>query len=86
MLRLSQVMRDRFALKGRVKAASAHGRLTGMVLTAMPLCIALFLMFTSPQYLGLLLKDPLGKYLIIAVLAGQVAGYLTIQKIVNFEV
>jgi tight adherence protein B len=86
MLRLSQVMRERFALKGKVKAASAHGRLTGMVLSAMPICIAIFLMITSPQYLGLLLKDPMGKYLILGVLAGQVAGYLCIQKIVNFEV
>jgi len=86
MLRLAQVMRERSALKGKVQAASAHGRLTGMVLSAMPVCIALFLMITSPQYLGLLLKDPIGKYLILAVLAGQMAGYLCIRKIVNFEV
>jgi tight adherence protein B len=86
MLRLSQVMRERFALKGKVQAASAHGRLTGTVLSAMPICIALFLMITSPQYLGLLLKDPMGKYLILGVLAGQIAGYLCIRKIVQFEV
>jgi tight adherence protein B len=86
MLRLAQVMRDRASLKGKVKAASAHGRLTGTVLTAMPICIALFLSITSPQYLGLLLKDPMGKYLIFGVLAGQIAGYLTIRKIVSFEV
>jgi tight adherence protein B len=86
MLRLAQVMRERSALKGKVQAASAHGRLTGMVLSAMPICIALFLMITSPQYLGLLLKDPMGKYLILGVLAGQMAGYLCIRKIVNFEV
>jgi tight adherence protein B len=86
MLRLSQVMRERSTLKGKVQAASAHGRLTGTVLTAMPACIALFLMITSPQYLGLLLKDPLGKYLIVGVIAGQIAGYLCIRKIVAFEV
>jgi tight adherence protein B len=86
MLRLSQVMRERFGLKGKVQAASAHGRLTGTVLTAMPICVALFLMFTSPGYLGLLLKDPMGKYLVLAVIAGQIAGYLCIRKIVNFEV
>ena len=86
MLRLSQVMRDRSALKGKVQAASAHGRLTGTVLSAMPMCLALFLMSTSPQYLGLLLKDALGKYLILGALAGQLAGYLCIRKSVNFEV
>jgi tight adherence protein B len=86
MLRLSQVIRERFSLRGKVKATSAHGRLTGMVLTAMPVCIAIFLMITSPQYLGLLLKDPLGKYMILGVIAGQIAGYICIQKIVDFEV
>ena len=86
LLKLAQVIRERFALRGKVRAASAHGRMTGLVLTAMPAIMAIFLMLTSPEYLRLLLKDPLGKYLILGAATGQIAGYLCIRKIVAFEV
>ncbi len=86
MLKLSHVIRERFALRSKVRATSAHGRLTGLVLTAMPAGIAVFLMMTSPEYLSLLQRDPLGRYLILGALAGQVVGYICIRKIVDFEV
>jgi Flp pilus assembly protein TadB len=77
---------ERFAVRGKVRATRAHGRLTGYILTAMPLCIAIFLMLTSPEYLLPLRTDPLGKYLILGAIAGQIAGFLCIRKIVAFEV
>jgi tight adherence protein B len=86
MLKLAHIIRERFALRGKVRATSAHGRLTGLVLTAMPACIAIFLMVTSPQYLLVLQKDPLGKILIGGAIAGQIVGYICIRKIVDFEV
>ena len=86
MLRLSDLIRERFALRGRVRAASAHGRLTGLVLVAMPAVIAVVLMITSSDYLRILQRDPMGKYLIAGALAGQAAGYLCIRRIVSFEV
>ncbi len=43
-------------------------------------------MFTSPEYLKVLLRDPIGKYLILGALAGQVMGYICIRKMVDFEV
>ena len=86
LLRLSQVIRERFMLRGKVKAASAHGRMTGLVLTAMPLVVGMFMMMTSPDYLLLLKKDPMGRYMILGSLMGQVAGYICIRKITDFEV
>jgi tight adherence protein B len=86
LLKLARVIRERFALRGKVRAASAHGRMTGLVLTAMPAIMAIFLMLTSPQYLRLLARDPLGRYLILGAVAGQIAGYMCIRKIVDFEV
>ncbi len=86
ILKLSAVIRERFALRGKVRATSAQGRLTGLVLAAMPVCMAVFLTIVSPDYLGLLEKDPLGKYLILAAVAGQILGYIVIRRIVDFEV
>ena len=48
-------------------------------MSGMPLIMAIFLMLTSPQYLRLLQRDPLGKYLILGAAAGQIAGYLAFE-------
>jgi len=64
--RLAHVIRERFRLKGEVKAASAHGRLTAGVLTLMPILTGLSLLAVAPGYLQGMAKDPDGKYLILA--------------------
>lgn len=84
--KLAHVIRERFRLKGAVKAASAHGRITGLVLFLMPVAVTLLLMITSPQYLRQLWADPTGRLMVYGVIAGQVVGYFVIQKIVNIKV
>src|SRR5262249_11511333 len=49
--RLSQIIRERFRLKGQVKAVSAHGRLTATILVLLPIATLAGLMLTSPGYL-----------------------------------
>ena len=41
LIRLAYVIRERFRLKGQVKAASAHGRITATILTLLPVATAL---------------------------------------------
>jgi tight adherence protein B len=83
---LSFTIRERLRLKGQVRAASAHGRVTGMVLTAMPLFLMLGFTVTSPGYLSGLATDPLGRYLIAGAIGGQVLGYLCIRSITDIQV
>ncbi|MGH9618079.1 MAG: type II secretion system F family protein [Bryobacteraceae bacterium] len=84
--KLAHVIRERFRLKGAVKAASAHGRITGLVLFLMPVAVTLLLMVTSPAYLKQLWADPAGRMMAYAAMGGQVVGYFVIQKIVNIKV
>jgi tight adherence protein B len=84
--KLSHVIRERFRLKGQVKAASAHGRITGIVLVLMPVAVTGFMMVSSPAYLRGLTTDPTGHKLIYGAIAGQIIGYFVIRKIVNIKV
>jgi tight adherence protein B len=84
--KLSHVIRERFRLKGQVKAASAHGRVTGIVLVLMPVAVTIFMMMSSPAYLRGLAADPTGKKLIYGAIFGQIIGYFVIRKIVNIKV
>ena len=84
--KLAYVIRERFRVKGEVKAASAHGRITGLVLLLMPLAVTGLLMLISPQYLTQLWTDPGGRLMVYFAIAGQIVGYFVIKKIVNIKV
>ncbi len=83
---MAKIIRERFRLKGQIKAASAHGRVTGLILAVMPLIVAGLLFVISPEYLLTLTKDPDGKKMVIGAGIGQIIGYLCIRKIVNIKV
>jgi tight adherence protein B len=86
LTRLSDVIRERFRLKGQVKAASAHGRLTATILMLMPIGTMLALLVVSPGYLQGMAKDSDGRYLIAGAIVGQILGNYFIRRIINIKV
>jgi tight adherence protein B len=84
--KLAVIIRERFRLRGTVKAVSAHGRITGMVLVLMPVAVSLIMMVTSPKYLTELVNDDFGRKLLYAAVVGQIIGYFVIKKIINIKV
>lgn len=84
--KLSHVIRERFKLKGQVKAAAAQGSITGLVLLCMPIAVAIIMLFVSPAYLGMLFTDPTGRKMIGFAIGAQIVGYFCIKKIVNIKV
>lgn len=84
--RLSQIIRERFRLRGQVKAASGHGRLTATILTLLPIATLAGLMMSSPGYLDPMLNDPTGRRLIAAGVIAQVIGNFFIRKIIRIKV
>src|SRR3954447_11863496 len=84
--RLAYVIRERFRLKGQVKAASAHGRLTATILTLLPVGTMLALLVVAPGYLQGMAADPDGKFLIGGAIVAQVLGNFFIKKIINIKV
>jgi tight adherence protein B len=82
---LSSVIRDRFKVKRQVRVLSAHGRITGWVLTALPPVMAVVFFMIIPDTMRLLIDDPLGVKMVIAAVLMQLAGALVIRKLVNIE-
>lgn len=80
---LATVIRDRFQVKRQIRVISAHGRITGLVLTAVPPLLALALFVISPAHFSTLFTDPLGPRLILAAIVLQITGGLIIRKLVR---
>ncbi len=83
---LAENMREAGALRGEVRALSAHGKLTGLILTMLPLGIAGLMMYVSPSYMVVLWNHPIGKNLIVAAIGCLVVAHFVIRKIVDIEV
>jgi len=83
---MAENMREALALQGEVRSLAAHGRLTGLVLTILPIGIAFVMLLVSPEYMRILFNHPVGKDLIGAAVACLVLAHFVIQAIVDIEV
>jgi tight adherence protein B len=82
---LGSVIRERFKVKRQIRVLSAHGRITGWVLSAIPPVLAIALLFVTPGHMRLLVDDPLGPPMVLTAIVLQIIGMLIIRKIVNIE-
>jgi tight adherence protein B len=82
----TQVIRDRFRIRGQLRVYTAQGRLTGWILAGLPFFMFFALSMISPDYTKLLLTDPLGQKMIYAGLILMALGAYFIRRIVNIRV
>jgi tight adherence protein B len=82
---LAGVIRERFKVKRQVRVVTAHGRITGWILAAMPPSLALVLCFVSPEHMKTLITDPLGIQMLVVGGTMQVIGTVIIRKLVNIR-
>lgn len=84
--RIGHVIRERFKILGQVKALTAEGRLSGVVLIALPIGLFLMMMYMKPDYIELLWKEPMGIKMSIGAVILMILGSIAIKKIVDIKV
>jgi tight adherence protein B len=83
---LARVIRDRFRIYREVRVKTAQGRLTAMILIALPPFMMLTLAILNPQYLKPLFTDPWGPFALVTAGLLQVIGSMILWKIIHIEV
>ena len=83
---LSYVIRERFKILRQVRVHTAQGRLTMMLLMAMPPTIVVIMLTLNPGFIQPLFSDPIGHVLIVAGITLQTMGYFFIRKIIRIQV
>jgi len=84
--KIGSLIRDRFRIWGQVQALTGEGRLSGVVLLALPFVLLVAVYQLNPDYIMVLFNDPLGTKMLAVGALMQVAGALVIRKIVNIKV
>lgn len=84
--KISVLTRERFKLRNQIKALTAEGRLSGVILILLPPVIGVFMYFINPKYVSLLFEHPTGRIMCLTALGFQFLGIMAIRKIVNIKV
>jgi tight adherence protein B len=80
------VIRERFRLKRQVAVHTAQGRMTGWVLTLLPVVLGVLLYFVDPEIMRVLWTNPLGIKMLWTAGVMIVIGGFVINKIVSMDV
>ncbi len=84
--KLASVIRERFKLRGRIRAVSAHGRMTAGALSSIPIAVAVLMFYANPDYVTFFFTDDVWQMMMGSAIALQLIGYAVMKKIVNIEV
>jgi tight adherence protein B len=77
------VIRERLRIQGEIQTQTAQGRLTGWILSSLPIVMLVLLNLVNPGYSSILLSDPFGRKLIYFSIGMLAVGTLFIRRIVN---
>jgi tight adherence protein B len=81
--RTTTVLRERIRVQGQVQVNTAQGRLTGWILSLLPVVLLIVLSLFSPGYSDILFTDPMGRRLLFAGASLILIGGLVIRRIVQ---
>jgi len=86
MDKIGHIIRERFKLRGKIRVLSAEGKMTAMILAALPFLVIIALYFMNPKYINTLLSEPSGR--IISAVAGfmMVVGILVMKRLIRIKV
>ena len=84
--KIGALIRDRFRIWGQIQALTGEGRLSGVVLLALPFVLFMAVYQLNPDYVMVLFTDPMGTKMLTVAVIMQIVGALVIRKIVNIKV
>lgn len=83
---ISDTIQDRIRMRREVKTLTTQGRMSGWIMILTPIALALFMLWSDPNYLDPLFKNPIGQMILIATIIMEIIGAVIIKRIVDIEV
>lgn len=84
--KIASLIRERFRIQGQVKALTGEGRISGIVLMALPIGLFFTVLYLNPEYIEVLFTDDRGKMMMGAAIFAQALGAVCIKKIVEIKI
>jgi tight adherence protein B len=84
--KISHLTRERFQIKGQIQALTGEGRISGIVLLALPPVLFVVMLRLNYDYVMMLFEDPMGQKMLIGACIMQLVGAFAIKKIIDIKV
>jgi tight adherence protein B len=82
---LSNVLRDRKKMRGKIKAMSSEAKASAGIIGALPPLVTLFVYLTSPAYISLLFTTFAGHVTLGVCACWMGLGVFVMKKMINFD-
>lgn len=82
---VGETIRDRNRLRDQVQALSAEGKVSAMILFALPVLVAVWVRISNPEYMNDMLDEGAGKIMMGAAVFSLITGGIWLKKLVNVE-
>ena len=83
--KLADTIRARYQFYGKLAALTAESQMSGLVLGALPIATALFLMFVNLQYISALVTKPMGRVILTYTMISWVVGLVWLREMGKVE-
>lgn len=83
---ISAMIRDRIRIKGEINTLTAQGRISGWIVSLLPIGLGFILSTLNPEYIRILFSHPLGKLMLVGGALSEAFGILIINRIIRIEV
>lgn len=84
--KIGHIVRERFKILGQVQALTGEGRMSGIVLMALPIALFFAVWHLNAEYVMLLFTDEIGRKMVAVAAILQVLGAVCIKKIITIKV
>lgn len=82
---LAGMIRDRLMIRAKIRAISAEGRATAMIMLVFPFLLFFMIRFLVPTYFDLVWESGYGTIIVVVCLTLIFCGMLIIRRLINFD-
>ncbi len=82
---ISQTIKDRIKIKSDIRTMTSQGRMSGLIIGALPIAMFLILMVINPDYMMIFFEETIGKIMLAVAIVLEILGYVVIRKVVDIK-
>lgn len=84
--KILETTRQRTKIENQIKTLTAQGKLSGLIISLLPVGLGIVIYMMNPDYIGTLFTHPIGRLMLVVALIGGIIGFAFIRKITTIEV
>lgn len=85
LMTISNTVQNRIKIRQEVKSLSAQGKMSSIIIGALPIVISLIMMIMNPSYIQTLVDTEIGRMLLVAAVVMEVIGFAVMTKITDVK-